>query len=330
MHEKIVAYRKRYGDNWLTIFPESLEIPWRQLTLQEFLDYDSLFRSGRYTAVEVEDEIFCTAVLNSTYIENIDILPAGVVSVVASQILEISGVQSPEQITQDLNLARDQVQDFISSALTLICSVFPAYTPEAVLALNYQNFMRRLAMAERRLLELGVLKEPISVLSPEQESTGGPQPELPSQRRRREILESRKLELEKKLGNLNDEMATPITPSQRGTVISKTQMSSNLETDTGHDIMDKALWQHDARQGLEFIYPEYFKMLSEGKKITPEVIHNVKGRTSNEVKEKHEEYIQKIIDGELKPTQPKFLIADKLEGQAVNKKKPGKIKVKRR
>lgn len=328
MHNKVVGYRKRYGDNWLTTF-DNLEIPWRQLTLQEFLDYDDLFRSGRYTPIEVEDEIFCAAVLESIYIENIDILPAGIVSTVATQIMQISGAQSPEQIAEDLNIARSQVQDFISSAVTMICSVFPAYTPETVYELKYDMFMRRLAMAEKRLFELGILREPLAVLSAEEQITPE-QVELPSQRKRRELLETRRAELEKKLGNLNQEISVDHpTPHVKGaTVIGKHQMSGRLETDTGHDLMDKALWQHDAAQGLEHIYPEYFKLMKEGKKITPEVIQRVKGKSVDEVKEKHEEYIQKVLSGEIKPSPPKLLIADKLEGQAVNKNT--KVKVKRR
>src|SRR5690348_16550562 len=114
MHNRIVNFRKHYGDNWLTVFPDGLEIVWRQLTLQEFLDHDDLFRSGRYTSVEVEDEIFRLAVLTRIHVENMDILPAGVVSVVVEQVMQVSGPGSADQIQQDLNLARVQTQDFIT------------------------------------------------------------------------------------------------------------------------------------------------------------------------------------------------------------------------
>lgn len=329
MHEQIVNHRKVYGDNWLTVFPDGLEIPWRQLSLQEFLQYDDLFRSGRYTTVEIEDEIFSLAVLQGLLVENIDLLPAGIVTTVVSQILTVSGPQSPEQMSEDLNIARSSVQDFFSSAVTLICSVFPAYKPEDIFQLSYETVMKRLAMAEKRLLELGVIAEPISVLN--QNNTTDVQqmirPEPPSVRRKKELLEARQKEMEAKLTKLNPD--TP-TSSSNSTVITKQQMSTRFDTDTGHELQDKVLWQHDALQGLEFIYPEYFKLMKEGKKITPQVIQETKGTTAEAVKEKHEEYIQEILDGKLKPTPPKLLVADKLEGQAVNKNKPAKVRVKRR
>lgn len=325
MRSKIVGHRKRYGDNWLTAFPNSLEIPWRQLTLQEFLDYDDLFRSNKYTSAEIEDEIFRLAVLEPLYTENLDILPAGVISTVAAQILNISGAQDPEQISRDLDIARNQTQDFISSAVVLICSVFPAYTPEDVYSLTYPVFMQRLALAERRLLELGVIKEPLTVLSASNQSV--PQ-ELPSQRKRRELLEAKRQQIESKLKNLNNGTTTTMPEG----VITKDKMSNSAFTfvpDLSNDPRDHALNQlkvdsakQEALQGLEAIYPEYFKMMKEGKKLTPETIQSVKGTSKAEIKTRHKDYVDKVVSGEIqipqskqKPTKPKT---------------PDKIRVKRR
>lgn len=328
MREKVVNYRKRYGDNWLSIFENNIEVPWRKLSLQEFLYFNDLRNAGFYTLVEIEDEIFKACVLEPVYVENIDIIPAGIVSTVASQIFELSGPQSVEQIAEDLNFARYEVQDFVSSAITIICSVFPAYTPEALLAFPYETFMKRLALAEKRLLELGYIKEPISVIGENAQSQQAQ--EKPSDIKKKKLLEEKRIELEKKLKDLNAQAGTPSANSS-GTIITKRQMSTNLDTDTGHDLQDKALWQHDAIQGLEFIYPEYFKMMKEGKKITPEIIQATKGSTTKEVEEAHEKYIQKVISGEIKPEAPKFLVADKLEAQSVNdSSKKAKVKVKRR
>lgn len=337
MRDIIVNHRKRYGSNWLTIINEEIQIPWRVLSLEEFLRFNDLRNAGFYTDVELEDEIFLLCVLEPVYTENIDILPAGIISVVAGQIFQLSGPQTPEQLAEDLNVARSLVQDFISSAITVICSVFPGYTPETLYALPYEVFMKRLALAEKRLIELGYIKEPLQVIGPENDSRevrAGPQRELPSEKRKKEILEEKKKELERKLKNLNEQVDDK-SKASGGTVITRKQMSTNLETDTGHDLQDKALWQHDAIQGLEFIYPEYFKMMKEGKKITPEVIQATKGKNKEEVEAAHEKYIEKIINGEIKPTAPKLLVADKLEAQATNvqnkkEKAKSKVKVKRR
>lgn len=321
-----VKLRKQYGDNWLTCFPD-LEIPWRQLSLQEFLSYDKLFSSKKYIPEEIEDEIFSLAVLEDIYIENIDILPAGIVTTVVAQIMQASGPATVNQIAEDLNVSRANVQDFVSSSVTMICSVFPAYKPEDVFSLKYNVFMDRLAMAEGRLLQLGVLKEPLSVLGKEVTEQSSIR-EKPSQRRRREIMESR-AKLESKLQDLNKEEDAPV--SSGGTVISGRQMSTSFSTDTGHEREDKALWQHDAIAGLEYIYPEYFKAMREGTKITPDLIQKTKGRTASEVSAKHDQYVNKLKSGEIQPKPSKQLVSNRLEAQssrtvAENK---GKVKVKR-
>lgn len=316
--EGFVKHRQTWGNNWLSVF-EDLEIPWRQLTLQEFLDYDFLYKTHQYTDTEIEDEIFRLVCLEKFYSENLDKLSSGLISTVVAHTMMVSGPGSVEQISEDLNAARNQTGDFLSSAMALICSVFVAYKPEEVMALNYQEFMKKLALAERRLLEMGVMKEPLTILSSE------PAPKAKQKRK----------DIESKMGNLNT-ASTPVVPpisTSERTVIRKTDMASTLFS--GHDRTDGVLWQADALSGLELIYPEYFKQMKEGKKITPETINETRGVSTREVEEKHEKYVQKILGGEIKPVAPKFLIADKLEGQSVNKRKEKraelahKVKVKR-
>lgn len=299
-HEKVVAYRKQYGNNWITIFPDGLEIPWRQLTLQEFLDYSDLISSGRYTEIEVEDEIFTLCVLDTIFSDNIDILTSGTVATVVGHILQASGPATITNINEDLDWARRHTDDFMSQAATLICSVYPAYKPEELFNMKYSDFMKRLAMAERRLLELGILSEPLQALSPEQAAAPPPQQqplEKPSDRKRREYLEQRQAELAKKLGDLN---------SKPEGVITKDKMKDgalsfvpDLSMDPQDHLINKkriAEAKSEALAGLEHIYPEYFKMIREGKKITPDVINQVKGTTSEEIEAKHEAYTKKILE----------------------------------
>lgn len=306
--------RKRYGDNWLTIFPSGLEIPWRKLTLQEFIQFEKLFRSGKYSAVEVEDFIFSAAVLERLYIDNIDILPSGIVSTVAAQIFQCSGPFSPQAINQDLDVARNQVQDFISGCIPVICSVFPAYKPEDLLALDYLVFMERLAMAESRLLQIGVLKTPLQVLIPENEEEDNidppatsiplppPMQQKPSSNKRLQIQQK----LQDKFKNLN-------TKHPEGVITdNKIKTTEQYIPDLSVDPRDQLLNQikidkvkQKAIEDLEVIYPEYFELMKAGKKLSPEVIQSVKGSTNQQIKAKHQEYISKLQSGEIKLPEPK-------------------------
>lgn len=321
MLEKFVKFRKLYGDNWLTTF-ENLEIPWRQLTFQEFLNFDKLLNSGYYKLHDLEDEIFSLAVLEPIYIENIDILPAGIITTVVAQIMQISGPLNVDSMSNDLNNARYQIQDFVSSAITMICSVFPAYKPEEVLSLRYDVFMKRLAMSEKRLLELGVLKEPLSIVDKTQNNQIK---ESPSQSKKREALETKRKQIESKLSTLN----SPKTSMPESIITtSKINNSSytfvpDLSSDPGDYLLNQKKIDQakkEALSGLESIYPEYFKALKDGKKITPEIIQKTKGETPEEVKKNLQSYIEKVQSGEIVPKQPV---------ESNNSPKP-KVKVKRR
>jgi len=318
-HEQVVAYRRKFGNNWLTSF-EDLEIPWRQLTLQEFLDYTDLFNSGLYTEVEVEDEIFSAAVLDPIYVENIDILPAGTISVVVSQILQVSGPDTIEAINRDLNIARQEVGNFLSSLIPLICIVFPAYKPEDLFKLSYQELLKRAAMAEPRLLALRIINEPFSAIMPGQEPPVVEAPEKPSEKKRREILEKKFADLNKKSEVKVDPNSTVITKSKMspaGDYFPDGTLSKNPED---YLVNQKKIQQErtNALQGLETIYPEYFKMMKEGKKITPDTIKSAKGNTPEEIKKYHEQYLEKVKSGEIKAPQPKKTIIEE---------KPKKVKV---
>jgi hypothetical protein len=334
MYSQIVAHRREYGSNWISILPDGSEIPWRQLTLQEFIDYNNLLVANQYTLADIEDEVFAKAVLDPFYVENIDLLLAGTISAVVYQIMLVSGTTEPGQLQNDLNQARHLVNNFFDEAVVHICTVFPAYTPEEVFALNYDVFIKRLAQAERKLLSIGFITEPLQIFGPEDTPVQQTAPvEKPSERKKREYFEERQRRMEERTADLNSSTQQSIPQSNRssGTVITKSQMSRTAEgSHTGHDLMDKGLWEHDARQGLEHIYPEYFKLMKEGKKITPETIQEVKGKTNKEVEEKHEKYIEQVISGEIKPQPSKFLIADKLEGQSQSQSTKTKVKVKRR
>jgi hypothetical protein len=322
-HEKIVAYRKKYGDNWITIFPDGLEIPWRQLTLQEFLDYTDLLNSGRYTEIEIEDEVFCKCVLQELFIENIDILPTGTIAAVVAQILQCSGPQTIDQINQDLAVAREQTSDFMSHIATLICSVFPAYKPEDLFAMKYSDFMKRAAMAEARLMELGIRREPLQAVGPGEVAVQTVV-ERPSDKRRRELLEERKAEMEKKmqqkLGNLNHLEGVITKDKMKDGAMS---FVPDLSMDPQDHLINKKRMEEakaEALTGLEHIYPEYFKMLKEGKKITPDTINQTKGKTPEEVKKNYEKYTEKVVSGEIKPLPPKP------EPVKLQPKKPIKVK----
>lgn len=159
--------RERYGDVFVSRLT-GLDVPWRLLSIKDFLKYQADLVAGIVSKHVIEEEIFRRCVVDPEIASDLK-LPAGVVPLVAQQILSTSGPLAPEQFNQELTIARTITQSNpLYEAGVLICRAFPAYTPEQVFSLTYPDFMLRLAQAESLLLKAGVLTEPIEMIPPNQ------------------------------------------------------------------------------------------------------------------------------------------------------------------
>jgi hypothetical protein len=301
MNHELYVLRRRHGDSFLTKFLDGIEVPWKPLSLEEFIQYDRLFSAGVYPVSQLEDEVFKLCCLDKSLVENIDELDAGIVTTTVRQIMEASGpVFGPEQISHDLNLARHYANDFFSQSVTIICQVFPGYKPEDVYALDYPTFMTRLAMAEARMLELGLLAEPLNVLSESGEEfvQEAPQTPVPSPRL------PKKKAIQNKLTDLN-----PARKKEDLRVVGPEDIAYNMEAYDPHERQDYLVTQFHERDqlldGLEYIYPDYLQLVSGGEKITPETIQDLKGRDSAAVQAKHRKYAEDLKSGKIKPEMQK-------------------------
>lgn len=295
MNYQLYGLRRRHGDTYLTKLLDGTEVPWRPLSIKEFIEYEDLFLSKIYPVAQLEDEIFTKCCLDLSLIENLDALDAGIISTTVTHIMDISGpTLGTEQIAYDLNYARHKANNFFSQSVTIICQVFPGYTPEKVYALDYRVFMERLAMAEQRMLELGLMQEPIKILEAE---TGEEiaLPQRPRPKSKREKVKERFADLNPAPLNIDNKMHT----------VGAQDIAAGMEAYDPHERQDYLLTQHNERgqllDGLEFIYPEYLQMINRGQAITPESIQEVKGKNSKEVQARHAQYVQRLEDGTIKP-----------------------------
>ena len=299
MKQELYALRRRHGDSFVTRFLDGTEVPWKPLSVQEFIEYDSLFQDQRYPPSQLEDEVFAKCCQDDTFVINIDELEAGIVTTTVAQIMEASGpLNGPEQITYDLNVARNQSQDFFSQSVVLICQVFPGYKPEDVYLLEYKTFLLRLAQAEGRLLELGIMQEPLSLLGVEDQEEPVKQPQ------RRPPPQPKGQKKKKGFKDLNP---TSPPPQDDMHVVGPQDIAAGMEAYDPHERQDYLVTQYNERSvlldGLEYIYPEYLQMVNKGVPITPELIQEIKGKDYSEVEAKHEKYVEKLLDGTIKPEQ---------------------------
>lgn len=164
------SLRKRYGEIYVTSFPNGIDVPWKPLSFGDFIYFQEAISEARVPLVLLEEEVFRKCVVNQVFVDTIDTLPAGIVSVVADEILNVSGPYQPDLFNQEMERARHRASLYIHQMAVLVCQAFPAYKPEDVYQMKYDDLLLRLAQAESILMRAKLLNEPIAMF----DSKSGP------------------------------------------------------------------------------------------------------------------------------------------------------------
>jgi hypothetical protein len=85
--------------------------------------------------------------------------------------MSVSGPISLEEMQDLLMLKRLEASGIIHSMIDVITRAYPAYTPEQAYDFNYQTLMLRYAQAENKLIEMGILLGPNSLVNPYKQET---------------------------------------------------------------------------------------------------------------------------------------------------------------
>lgn len=101
-------------------------------------------------ATSLEEDIWNDCVIEHNFFSNASIgnLKAGLVSAVATVILQKSCATDPDQANFELEEARGYLQDAVQQAIIFICEAFPSYLPEHLEKLTWKKLLKRLAQAE--------------------------------------------------------------------------------------------------------------------------------------------------------------------------------------
>jgi hypothetical protein len=254
--DNLLLTREQHGDVYALNLPDGQTIPWKPLTVGEYLKYERLLQSGRYPPAFIEDEIFCKCVLNTALTNNIDKLKAGLVSTVTTMIMGFSGPQSVDELTNALEHSRVEVSGVLHDMTSFICQAFPAYKPEDLYTMEFESFMLRLAQAERKLLNTGMIEKPLEFSIPGQ----GPPP--PSRGMRPSPPPPQRTVSPQDMAREYKKQANP-----EKTIITKAEMQEHEACYTGHEKEDKILLQHQMAKETTGIYSDYQKQVEEGKKV---------------------------------------------------------------
>jgi len=279
----ILRLREQHGECFASRLPDGQLIPWRALTVAEYIEYERLLQSGVYPRARLENEIFRKCVLDKILVDEMWKVRAGVVTAVADAIMAHSGPQSLEDLNQILELSRHRATQVVHDLSSMICTAFPGYTPEDLESLDYTTFMLRVAQAEKKLLMSGVLQQPISFEPPDGEHR---QTITPPPAPRPEDL----------AGMWNDQQRPQHIPkadfSYDGsqTVITRTEMVEHQAAYTGHENVDRIVLEKDMVEETAGHYEEYLQQIKEGQQVRIKTVEERKAEAEARAKENEEKY----------------------------------------
>ena len=166
-YNSLYEIRKQYGGTFITAFHDGLIIPWKPLSLKDYIKISEDRDKGIIPISRLEDEIFTSCVLDKLLVKQIDFLKAGTVHTVVMNIWEYSGPANAQQFSSDINTSRNIFYSskyfVIHELVSIITMAFP-YKPEEIYEMNYETFLTRVIQAEKKLLALGIyLQEPITI-----------------------------------------------------------------------------------------------------------------------------------------------------------------------
>jgi len=169
--------REEYGGVYVTCFDDGLLVPWQPLSMGDYIKYTQDYNRRVFVPSRLEDEIFRKCVVDDSLVRQLSFLKAGIITTVVLNIWQYSGPSGISSFNQDLEVARSMLNAdgvrALHDLVQVITMAFP-YKPEEVYDMEYETFLLRLAQSEKKLLELGAIKEPIVMQDVNQEK--GPSP----------------------------------------------------------------------------------------------------------------------------------------------------------
>jgi len=279
MISSVASLRVDYGANTFVSKFDDLLIAWRPLSIEEYQYYSRIFAADNYPFSFLEDEIFRKCVASSRHVARMGELPAGVVSTVVSQIFRFSGPSTLAELRKDFETKRLHVASEINELLIMITTAFPAYKPNELRKMTYEDLMTDAALAERKLLQLGMLQHPLYV-----------EKEEPKKRPKQRIIEKLMSEQRQKEEEKQQEptsapvpqpppsfekpkiepLKIPTAPlpyeNEDTTVISATEMNT-AELNAIRARNPKLIAELEETARSEEVYGDYLKQIAEGKTV---------------------------------------------------------------
>jgi len=143
----VFKLKSKYG-NLYSVTVKGVELIFRELTFSEYEKINYLDSSTAATYADVEDYIIETAIVHP---EEFDInkVPPGNVSILAQEILDISGFHVARIAKNIMNLKREESNDVKSLMKAFVLATITAYSPEDLENMTFSQLAEKVALSEK-------------------------------------------------------------------------------------------------------------------------------------------------------------------------------------
>lgn len=138
----IAEWKRRHGQIYAADVA-GVEYIFRAITFKEYDDITKV----KDSQADIEEDIAISCVLNVSP-DSIRTAKSGVATVLADQILEMSGLGGARHVKERLAHHRDQAQQVNNLMKAFILAAMPAYTEEQLDEYNFEQLAKKVALAE--------------------------------------------------------------------------------------------------------------------------------------------------------------------------------------
>lgn len=139
--------KSSYG-NLYSVKIRNIDVIFRELTFAEYKKISYLDASEGTTYADVEDYILENAIV---YPENFDVnkIPAGNVSILANDILDISGFHSVKIAKNIMELKRHEANEVKNLMKAFVLATITSYSPEDLENMTFSQLAEKVALSEK-------------------------------------------------------------------------------------------------------------------------------------------------------------------------------------
>lgn len=143
----VFKLKEKYG-NIYSVNIKGVEVVFRELTFQEYKKILYLRELNDFSSADIEDVIISYSIV---YPEDFDWnkIPAGNISALAEDVLDISGITSAKLAKSILEQKRLEANEVKNLMKAFVLATITSYTPEQLEAMTFSELAEKVALSEK-------------------------------------------------------------------------------------------------------------------------------------------------------------------------------------